>query len=100
MKYAGNSTTLTKLCLKRSHHINYTVIYHVQNVFTHPESKRTVSPKFHYNVIFRNRRHINQFRKLPYQIFSFNGLWLLDEFNYSTRPPNEYLVLDCHHTND
>jgi hypothetical protein len=100
MDEAGDSKTLAKLFTKGSHHRNLTIIYLVQNVFNQAKSQRTVSLNSHYNVIFRNKRDTSQFRTLAYQMCPENGRWLLDVFNYVTRLPHGYLILDLHPTTD
>lgn len=100
MDEAGDSKTLAKLFTKGSHHRNLTIIYLVQNVFNQTKSQRTVSLNSHYNVVFRNKRDTSQFRTLAYQMCPENGRWLLDVFNYCTRRPHGYLILDLHPTTD
>ena len=100
MNEAGDSKTLAKLFTQGSHHRNLTVIYLVQNVFNQAKSQRTVSLNSHYNVVFRNKRDTSQFRTLAYQMCPQNGRWLLDVFNYCTRRPHGYLILDLHPTTD
>jgi len=100
MNEAGDSKTLAKLFTKGSHHRNLTIIYLVQNVFNQAKSQRTVSLNSHYNVVFRNKRDTSQFRTLAYQMYPENGRWLVDVFNYCTRRPHGYIILDLHPTTD
>ena len=100
MDEAGHSKTLSKLFTKGSHHRNLTVLYLVQNVFNQSKSQRTVSLNSHYNVVFRNRRVVSQFRTLAYQMCPDNARWLLDAFKCATRRPHEYLILDHHPLTD
>ena len=93
---AGDSKTLFKLFTKGSHHRNLTVIYIVQNVFNQSKSQRTVSLNSHYNVVFRTRRDASQFRTIAYQMCRDNARWLLDAFQFGTRRPHGYLILDHH----
>ena len=94
MSEAGNSTQLTQLFTKGSHHRNLSIVYIVQNVFDKGRSMRTVSLNSQYLVIFKNPRDQSQLSILANQIFPRASKQLNEAFQAATQVPYGYLLLD------
>ena len=80
MSEASNTKSLANLFTKRSHHLNVTILYLIQNMFDQGRSSRTVSRNSHYTVVFRNLRDQSQFWTMARQILPKNSDWLINAY--------------------
>lgn len=94
MTTAANSTELTKFFVQGAHHRNLTIMFLVQNIFAIGKSMRTSSLNTNYLVLFKNPRDKLQPSTLARQIFP--GKWknFIQAFEYATREPYTYIVID------
>jgi hypothetical protein len=80
------------LFIKKSHHLNISVIFVVQNLFY--KSIRTISLNSHYIIVLKNPRDPNQVWNLAKQIFPNNSKILTEAFKDATKTPYGYLLID------
>ena len=87
-----DSKEAAKIFTMYSHHMNISVIFLNQNMFSQGKAARTISLNLHYMIIFRNPRDTNQIRVLAQQ----TGLRkaLIEAFEEESAKKYGYLVLD------
>ena len=81
---------VTSLFTKKSHHINISVMYIVQNLFHH----RTISLNAHYMVLFQNLTDVSQIMALANQMYPRRTEFFLEAFARATARPHGYIVID------
>jgi hypothetical protein len=94
MEVAGNTSEVSELFTKGSHHRNLSVILIVQNLFHQGKMMRTMSLNSHYMVLFKNPRDAGQIRSLATQLFPGQNKFLVDAYKQATNQPHGYLLLD------
>ena len=94
-----NSSTITNLYTKGSHHRGITLIQVLQTLFLQSKEARTRSLNIHYLVLMRQTRDISQIRVLASQVTS-NALarrGFLDAYEDAvTQRPYAYLLITFH----
>ena len=85
---------ITNIFTKGSHHMNLSVIYIVQNLFSKNKQHRTITLNTHYMTIFKNPRDLSQICRLASQMFPKNSHYLLDAYKLATSEPYSYLFID------
>lgn len=94
MNDAAQSSEISDLFTKGSHHRNLSVILITQNFFAHGKQMRTISLNSHYIVLFKNPRDKTIARNIasqmhPNQIKTFQQI-----FEDATEKPHSYLFID------
>ena len=90
------SNDIVDLFCVLSSHMNYTVFFLVQNVFSDSKNLRTISLNAHYFVIFKNQRHQVQVQTLGSQIFPGQTSIFMDAYKKAVSRPYGYLLIDIH----
>ena len=98
MSEAKNSSELSNLFTKGSHHRNATIILILQNLFARGTAVRTASLNSHYTALFKNPRDAGQIRTYAQQIDGKNRKFIEDAFKDATSVPYGYLVFDFRQT--
>jgi len=80
--------------IKKSHHLNISVIFSVQNLFYNSKSMRTISLNCHYIILMKNPRDKTQIASLARQIYSSNMNFLIDAYNDATQSAYGYIRID------
>ena len=80
---------------KKSHHMDTSVIYLVQNIFDRTPSHRTISLNATHIVLFKNPRDASQVTHLDKQVFPGAGGFLTEAYRTVTGDkPHSYIVID------
>jgi ABC-type methionine transport system ATPase subunit len=85
---------VTKLFTKKSHHMNTSVVYIVQNLFPKNKESRTISLNAQYIVMFKNPRDASQVTTLAKQMNPGQVKYLQSAFDKATSRPYGYLLVD------
>ena len=86
--------TITNLFTKKSHHMNISVIFIVQNLFN--KEMRTISLNSHYIIVMKGVRITQQVGILGRQLFPNKSNEIMKIFKDATSKPFGYLVFDLH----
>ena len=79
---------------KLSHHLNFSVILIVQNLFFNSPIMRTISLNSHYIILMKNPRDKSQIRVLAHQMYPGNNKFFIDSYNDATQEPYSYIRAD------
>lgn len=90
----ADSKFIQKLFCVGSHHLNWTMILIIQNLYQKGKVMRTISLNCRVFIIFRNSRDQGQVKTLARQMFPDNVNYFLDAYRKSTAVPYGYLVID------
>ncbi len=94
---AKDSSYLSDLFTKWSHHANTTVIYLVQNLFEKGKSSVTAAKNAHYTVFFKNPKGVRDIRTLATQLFpAGRAQAFVNLVQKVTDSDWGYLLIDCH----
>ena len=93
MNVVENDRDSVDLFTKHSHHMNISVFFIVQNLFSGGKYFRTISLQAHYFIIFRNRRDENSIHIFARQIFPLNTAYFLDSYTKATRDKYSYILV-------
>ena len=94
-----NNKDMITFFTQKSHHLNITLIFIVQNVFEKSKFLRSISLNAHYLVLFKCPRTVDSVRSLGTQIG--NCRFLVEVYKDATSQPFNYLLLDfCPQTPD
>lgn len=85
---------VTELFTKKSHHMNLSVIYLVQNIFGKNKELRTISLNSHYMVLFKNPRDSSQITHLAKQMVPGRVKYLQEAYKDATSAAHGYLLID------
>lgn len=96
LQKASTSNDIVDLFCVLSSHMNYTVLFLVQNVFGDSKKLRTISLNAHYFLIFKNQRHQAQVRILLSQILPGETTFFMDAYKKAVSRPYGYLLIDIH----
>lgn len=80
------------LFIRKSHHLNISVFFLVQNLFYKP--LRTISLNAHYMILLKNPRDGSQILHLARQIFPSYPKVLTIAYDDATKEPYGYIVID------
>lgn len=94
MSEVCNSTGLSKLFTKGSHHRKLSVIFIVQNLFQQGREMRTIHLNSHYLALFKNPRDKSQVMHLAKQMFPGKTKAFQEIFQDATNPTYGYLFVD------
>ena len=94
MNDATNSSIISDLFTKGSHHRNTSVILTTQNFFSRGKENRNISLNANYIVLFKNPRDNIIASKIARQMYPNRTKWLQNIFEDATRDKYSYLLLD------
>lgn len=101
MQDAKNSTIVSDIFTKYSHHNNITCICLLQNLFPKGSEMRNISLNSNYIVLMKNSRDRAQIRHLASQMYPGNSRFLVKAYEDATKVnPYSYLFLDFRNTTD
>lgn len=98
MESVSCSDEIQKAFTKYVHHRNLSIMYIVQNLFSHGKQSRTISLNAKYMVLFKNPRDKLQIEILARQMYPRNAKFFLEAFNDATLKPYGYLLVDLNAT--
>lgn len=87
-------SSVTKLFTKGSHHLNISVMFIVQNIFSNNKEHRTISLNTHYMILFKNPRDKTQISHLSKQMFPGKNNFMLEAYKNAVSSPYGYLLID------
>lgn len=92
---ASHAYQLTAWFTRKSHHMDTSLLYLVQNVFARSPEHRTISLNATHIVLFKNPRDSSQVMHLGKQIFPGSPDILTKAYDIATRnAPHTYMVID------
>ena len=91
---ATNSSVISDLFTKGSHHRNISVILTVQNFFCRGKENRNITLNANYIVLFKNPRDRQFANKIAQQIYPHKRKWFQNIFEDATKKEYSYLFLD------
>jgi hypothetical protein len=94
MSELGDSKRLSTFFTKLSHHMNFSIIFLVQNLFYKGKEMRNITANAHYIFIMKNRRDVKQAEYFGRQSYSHNTKEFLRTYLKATRDPYSYLLID------
>jgi hypothetical protein len=94
LQKASQSVDVVDLFCQYSHHLNFTVIFVVQNLFSGGKQFRTISLNAHYFVLFRTQRDQSQLQALGRQMFPGQSNYFMDSYKKATAQKYSYLLID------
>ena len=80
--------------IKKSHHMNISVFFLIQNLFYQAKSMRTISLNCHYIILMKNPRDKTQVLHLARQIYPTNTKFLIEAYNNATELAFGYIRID------
>ena len=92
MNELNKDKTLENLFIKKSHHLNKSVFFVVQNLFY--DNVRTLSLNTHYMLLMKNPRDKSQIMNLAKQIYPGNTNYLVEAYNDATKEAYGYIKID------
>lgn len=90
----ADSSKISELFTKGSHHRNISVVLITQNIFHKGVHSRDISLNTKYLIVFKNPRDQQQFQYLARQIYAENSRDLLKIYKEATTKPHNYLLID------
>ena len=87
-------STFENLFIKKSHHLNISVIFLIQNLFYNAKSMRTISLNCHYIILMKNPRDKTQVTSLARQISPQNMGYFISSYNDATKNAYGYIRID------
>ena len=94
LMHLSDSSKLTQLFTKGSHHHNISVLNLVQNIFY--TKLRTARINSQYLLLMKNPCDRLQISTLAHQLYPKNTKYLIEAYTDATRDPYSYLLLDLH----
>ena len=87
-------SSVTKVFTKGSHHLNISVVFIVQNIFSNNKEHRTISLNTHYMILFKNPRDKTQISHLGKQMFPGKSNYMQESYLNAVSKPYGYLLID------
>jgi Cdc6-like AAA superfamily ATPase len=94
MTELGDSKRLSEMFTKLSHHLNFSIIFIVQNLFYKSKEMRNISTNAHYVFLMKNRRDVKQIEYFARQAYSQNSKEFMKVYMKATKEPFSYLLVD------
>ena len=88
------------LFIRGSHHMNVSVFFLTQNLFSSSNHYRTISLNSTQFVLFKTVRGLHQIETLGRQIYKQNVKEFMNAYKDSTIDPYSYLLVDLHPTQE
>ena len=98
MDTAKNSSLISDIFTKYSHHNNITCIVLMQNLFPKGSEMRNISLNANYIVLMKNSRDRAQIHHLARQVYPGKSQFLVKAYEDATKDPFSYLFLDFKNT--
>lgn len=95
-----DSKEMIELLTVKSHHMNISVIFTMQNYFAPSKFGKVISRNCHFKVFFYNRLDLTELRHISLQITPTNSTFLQSCFNFLTEKfPNDsnYIFINGHY---
>ena len=86
--------SVTRLFCRGSHHLNISVMFIVQNLFSKNKEHRTISLNSHYLVLFKNPRDASQINHIGKQMYPGKLQYVQESYKDATSKPFGYLLVD------
>jgi len=93
MNEMSKQANFENLFIKKSHHLNITVIFLVQNLFYNAKNMRTISLNCKYMIIMKNPRDTQQIKYISRQVFG-NKKYFIDAYSDATKEAYGYIRID------
>ena len=87
-------SSMETLFTRGAHHLNITVFYINQNMFSQGRTSRTINLNTHVYIFFMNPRDNTQVRTLSRQVFPNTPKFLSSAYDDVMKTPYSYLILD------
>ena len=94
MSIAEKDNHTLDLFTKHSHHMNFSVFFIVQNLFSGGKYFRCISLQTHYFILFKNRRDEHQIHTFARQLFPSNTHYFMDAYKKATQEKYSYILID------
>ena len=94
MESCSKNDDVNNLFTRQSHHMNTSVMYITQNLFSQGKYSRTISLNAHYLILMNNPRDRAQILALARQMFPTNPNYLMECYEDATKDKYGYLFLD------
>ena len=94
MNVAETDKTTLDLFTKHSHHMNFSVFFLVQNLFSGGKYFRSISLQSHYFILFKNRRDEQQIYAFARQLFPLKTQYFMDAYKKATQDKYGYILID------
>lgn len=94
MSVAEHDKSTLDLFTKHSHHMNISVFFIVQNLFSGGKYFRSISLQAHYFILFKNRRDELQIHTFARQLFPSNVQYFMDAYRKATKDKYQYIFVD------
>lgn len=89
---------LINFFLRHSHHLNFSIIFLSQNLFSQVKGNRDITLNCQIIVVFKNPRATNQIMHLAKQVYSKNPKFVQEAYEDATKKPYGYLLCDLRQT--
>lgn len=96
MEKLNKDDIIQSLFTKVSHHLNISVIFVTQNLFSRDKSMRTISLNSHYICVMKSVRLTQQISTLGSQIWPGKSQQIVDIYKTATKENFSYLIFDLH----
>lgn len=96
MSTANDSATIQSLFTEGSHHMNISVIFVKQNLFSEGKYARTIALNTHIYILMKNPRNILQIQTLGSQVYGKKSKALVEAYTDCMKVKYNYLILDLH----
>jgi len=94
MNEMNKDNSFENIFTKKSHHMNISVFFLVQNLFYNAKSMRTVSLNCHYMILLKNPRDKSQVTTIARQAYTDNMSYFTDSYSDATLPAYGYIRMD------
>jgi hypothetical protein len=92
----SKSDNIADIFTKKSHHMNISIFFLVQNLFFQGKSMRTISLNSQYILLLKSVRDKQQIAALGRQLYPTKSTFFVDVYNDATSAPFGYLLIDLH----
>lgn len=99
MAKCSSSQDICDLFTIFSHHMNFSVFFLVQNLFSGGKQFRTISLNAHQFILFKNQRDELQIKNFSRQVFPDDTKFFMSAYNKATSSKFGYLFLDLSPSN-
>lgn len=94
MNESSNATDVSNFYTRGSHHLGFSIISIVQNIFAKGKEMRNISLNSQIIVLMKNRRDLKQINALGQQIFPSKVKNFMSVYSDATNKPYGYLLID------
>jgi hypothetical protein len=92
----SKSDQVADIFTKKSHHMNISIFFIVQNLFFQGKTMRTISLNSQYIILLKSARDKQQIAALGRQLYPTKSTFFVDVYNDATSQPFGYLLIDLH----